>query len=121
MREIMVNIATGGGLSLEPMAVSIGVTKRPAPKGFHGVPKLSRSIDAKIIGRKTILDLRRAVVPWFSADYSAEERMLTSNWTNTELSFSTDLPMRKFAIWRRIRISGPFRPLGQCRLKLGNC
>jgi hypothetical protein len=53
MRKIIVNIATSGGLSLEPMAVSIGVTKRPAPDGFHGVPKLSRSIDAKILGRKT--------------------------------------------------------------------
>ena len=75
MRKIIVNIATSGGLSLEPMAVSIGVTKRPAPKGFHGVPKLSRSIDAKIFGRKTSFRCKRAVVPWFSADYSAEERM----------------------------------------------
>ena len=53
MRKIIFNIATSGGLSLEPMAVSSGVTKRLASKGFHGVPKLSRSIDAKILGRKT--------------------------------------------------------------------
>ena len=29
------------------------LTKRPAPKGFYGLPKFSRSIDSKILGRKT--------------------------------------------------------------------
>ena len=29
------------------------LTRRPAPKGFYGLPKFSRTIDAKILGRKT--------------------------------------------------------------------
>jgi len=29
------------------------LTNRPAPKGFYGLPRFARSIDAKILGRKT--------------------------------------------------------------------
>jgi dihydrofolate reductase len=53
-RKIIVNIA----MSLDGyVARSDGnldwLTRRPAPKGFYGLPKFSRSIDAKILGRKT--------------------------------------------------------------------
>ena len=29
------------------------LTERPAPKGFYGLPEFERSVDAKIVGRKT--------------------------------------------------------------------
>jgi dihydrofolate reductase len=43
------------------------LTRRPAPKGFYGLPKFSRSIDAKILGRKTF-DLSVKMGATFSAD-----------------------------------------------------
>ena len=43
------------------------LTRRPAPKGFYGLPKFSRSIDAKILGRKTF-DLSVKMGASFSAD-----------------------------------------------------
>lgn len=43
------------------------LTKRPAPKGFYGLPKFWRSIDAKILGRKTF-DVIVSMGASFSAD-----------------------------------------------------
>jgi dihydrofolate reductase len=43
------------------------LTRRPAPKGFYGLPEFSRSIDAKILGRKTY-DLSVKIGASFSAD-----------------------------------------------------
>ena len=43
------------------------LTRRPAPKGFYGLPGFSRSIDATILGRKT-LDASVAMGATFSAE-----------------------------------------------------
>ena len=53
-RKIIVNIATSAdGYVARTDGNLDWLTRRPAPKGFYGLPKFSRSIDAKILGRKT--------------------------------------------------------------------
>ena len=53
-RKIIVNIATStDGYVARTDGNLDWLTKRRAPKGFYGLPKFSRSIDAKILGRKT--------------------------------------------------------------------
>ena len=53
-RKIIVNIATSAdGYVARTDGNLDWLTTRPAPKGFYGLPKFSRSIDAKILGRKT--------------------------------------------------------------------
>ncbi len=53
-RKIIVNIATSADGYIARTDGSLDwLTRRPAPKGFYGLPKFSRSIDAKILGRKT--------------------------------------------------------------------
>jgi dihydrofolate reductase len=53
-RKIIVNIATSAdGYVARTDGNLDWLTKRPAPKDFYGLPKFSRSIDAKILGRKT--------------------------------------------------------------------
>src|SRR5215469_644260 len=53
-RKIIVNIATSAdGYVARSDGNLDWLTRRPAPKGFYGLPKFSRSVDAKILGRKT--------------------------------------------------------------------
>jgi len=53
-RKIIVNIATSAdGYVARPDGDLDWLTGRPAPKGFYGLPKFERSIDVKILGRKT--------------------------------------------------------------------
>jgi dihydrofolate reductase len=53
-RKIIVNIATSAdGYVARPDGDLDWLTGRPAPKGFYGLPEFERSIDAKILGRKT--------------------------------------------------------------------
>ena len=53
-RKIIVNIATSAeGYIARTDGNLDWLTRRPAPKGFYGLPQFSRSIDAKILGRKT--------------------------------------------------------------------
>ena len=53
-RKIIVNIATSADGYVARMDGNLDwLTGRPAPKGFYGLPKFSRSVDAKILGRKT--------------------------------------------------------------------
>lgn len=67
-RKIIVNIATSvDGYVARTDGNLDWLTKRPAPKGFYGLPKFSRSIDAKILGRKTF-DLSVKMGASFSAD-----------------------------------------------------
>ena len=67
-RKIIVNIATSAdGYVARTDGNLDWLTKRPAPKGFYGLPKFSRSIDAKILGRKTF-DLSVKMGASFSAD-----------------------------------------------------
>jgi dihydrofolate reductase len=67
-REIIVNIATSAdGYVARTDGNLDWLTRRPAPKGFYGLPKFSRSIDAKILGRKTF-DLSVQMGAGFSAD-----------------------------------------------------
>ena len=67
-RKIIVNIATSADGYIARTDGSLDwLTRRPAPKGFYGLPKFSRSIDAKILGRKTF-DLSVKMGANFSAD-----------------------------------------------------
>jgi dihydrofolate reductase len=54
VRRIIVNIATSAdGYIARPDGTLDWLIERPAPKGFYGLPEFERSIDAKIVGRKT--------------------------------------------------------------------
>ena len=67
-RKIIVNIATSAdGYVARTDGNLDWLTRRQAPKGFYGLPKFSRSIDAKILGRKTF-DLSVKMGASFSAD-----------------------------------------------------
>jgi dihydrofolate reductase len=53
-RKIIVNLAVSADGFVARLDGSLGwLTERPAPKGFYGLPEFERSIDAKILGRKT--------------------------------------------------------------------
>jgi len=53
-RKIIVHIATSAdGYIARPDGNIDWLTSRPAPKGFYGIPKFMRSVDARIVGRKT--------------------------------------------------------------------
>jgi dihydrofolate reductase len=67
-RKIIVNIATtADGYVARPDGNLDWLTKRPAPKGFYGLPEFERSTDAKILGRKTF-DLSLQMGARFSLD-----------------------------------------------------
>ena len=67
-RKIIVNIATSADGYIARSDGNLDwLTRRPAPKGFYGLPKFSRTIDAKILGRKTF-DLSVEMGASFSAD-----------------------------------------------------
>ena len=67
-RKIIVNIATSADGYLARTDGNLDwLTRRPAPRGLYGLPKFSRSIDAKILGRKTF-DLSVKMGASFSAD-----------------------------------------------------
>ena len=67
-RKIIVNIATSAdGYVARSDGNLDWLTRRHAPKGFYGLPEFSRSIDAKILGRKTF-DLSVKMGANFSAD-----------------------------------------------------
>jgi dihydrofolate reductase len=67
-RKVIVNIATSvDGYVARTNGNLDWLTTRPAPKGFYGLPKFSRSIDAKILGRKTF-DLGMKLGASFSAE-----------------------------------------------------
>ena len=67
-RRIIVNIATSAdGYIARPDGDLDWLTRRRPPKGFYGLPKFSRTIDAKILGRKTF-DLSVKMGATFSAD-----------------------------------------------------
>ena len=67
-RKVIVNSATSvDGYVARTNGNLDWLTKRPAPKGFYGLPKFSRSIDAKILGRKTF-DVSMKLGASFSAD-----------------------------------------------------
>lgn len=53
-RKIIANLATSAdGYVARPDGDLDWLTERPVPKGFYGMPEFERSIDAKILGRKT--------------------------------------------------------------------
>ena len=67
-RKIIVNIAISADGYVARSDGSLDwLTSRPAPKGFYGLPEFSRSIDAKILGRRTF-DLSMKMGARFSAD-----------------------------------------------------
>jgi len=66
--KIIVNIATSAdGYVARTDGNLDWLTRRPAPKGFYGLPEFERSVDAKILGRKTF-DLSVKMGASFSAD-----------------------------------------------------
>jgi dihydrofolate reductase len=67
-RKIIVNIATSAdGYVARTDGNLDWLTRRPAPKGFYGLPKFASSIDAKILGRKTF-DLSVKMGASFTSD-----------------------------------------------------
>ena len=65
-RKIVVHIASSAdGYIARPDGNVDWLTERPAPKGFYGMPAFIRSVDAKILGRKTF-DLSRKLGARFS-------------------------------------------------------
>ena len=67
-RKIIVHIATSAdGYIARPDGNLDWLTRRPAPKGFYGMPKFMRTVDAKLLGRKTF-DLSVKMGAQFSAD-----------------------------------------------------
>jgi dihydrofolate reductase len=53
-RKIIVHIATSAdGYIARPDGSLDWLTNRPAPKGFYGLPEFARTVDARILGRKT--------------------------------------------------------------------
>ena len=97
-RKIVVNIATSAdGYVARTDGNLDWLTRRPAPKGFYGLPKFSRSIDAKILGRKTF-DLSVKMGANFSADnvhYVFSRRPLPAS-VPAGVQFVTE-PIRVFA------------------------
>jgi dihydrofolate reductase len=67
-RKIIVNIATSADGYIARTDGNLDwLTRRPAPKGFYGLPKFSGSIDAKLLDRKTF-DLSVKMGASFSTD-----------------------------------------------------
>ncbi len=67
-RKIIVHIATSAdGYIARPDGDIDWLSSRPAPKGFYGMPAFMRSVDAKILGRKTF-DLSIEMGARFSAN-----------------------------------------------------
>jgi dihydrofolate reductase len=67
-RKIIVHIAASAdGYIAGPDGSLDWLTSRPAPKGFYGLPEFARSIDAKILGRRTF-DLSVAMGARFGAN-----------------------------------------------------
>ena len=67
-RKIIVHIATSAdGYIARPDGNIDWLTRRPAPKGFYGMPAFMRTVDAKVVGRKTF-DLSVEMGAHFSAD-----------------------------------------------------
>jgi dihydrofolate reductase len=67
-RKIIVHIATSAdGYIARPDGNLDWLTSRPAPKGFYGLPEFTRTVDAKILGRKTY-DLSAELGASFAAD-----------------------------------------------------
>jgi dihydrofolate reductase len=67
-RKIIVNIAASADGYVARIDGNLDwLTRRPAPKGFYGLQNFSRSIDAKILGRKTF-DLSVKMGASFRAD-----------------------------------------------------
>ena len=53
-RRIIVHIAASAdGYIARPNDDLDWLTSRPAPRGFYGMPEFARSVDAKILGRRT--------------------------------------------------------------------
>ncbi|HTH26228.1 MAG TPA: dihydrofolate reductase family protein [Vicinamibacterales bacterium] len=66
-RKIIVHIATSADGYIARKDGNIDwLTNRPAPKGFYGMPTFTKTVDAKILGRKTF-DLSVKLGARFSA------------------------------------------------------
>ena len=96
-RKIIVHIATSADGYIARKDGNIDwLTDRPAPKGFYGMPKFTKTVDAKILGRKTF-DLSVTLGARFSAKdphYVFSRRPLPS--APAGVHFVTQ-PIREFA------------------------
>jgi dihydrofolate reductase len=67
-RKIIVHIATSADGYIARLDGNLDwLTNRPAPKGFYGLPQFTRTVDAKVLGRKTF-DLSVKLGANFSAN-----------------------------------------------------
>ena len=67
-RKIIVHIATSADGYIARRDGNLDwLTTRPAPKGFYGMPQFMRTVDTKVLGRKTF-DLSVKMGAHFSAD-----------------------------------------------------
>ena len=97
-RKIIVNIATSADGYVARTDGSLDwLTSRPAPKGFYGLPEFSRSVDAKILGRKTF-DMSVKMGASFSADdvHYVFSRRASPRSAPAGVEFVTE-PIRDFA------------------------
>lgn len=97
-RKIIVNIATSADGFIARRDGSLDwLTNRPAPKGFYGMPEFARSVDAKILGRKTF-DVSLKLGATFSADdvHYVFSRRPAPGSVPTGVQFVTE-PIRTFA------------------------
>ena len=96
-RKIIVHIATSADGYIARKDGNIDwLTNRPAPKGFYGMPAFTKTVDAKILGRKTF-DLSVKLGARFSAKdphYVFSRRPLPS--VPAGVHFVTQ-PIREFA------------------------
>jgi dihydrofolate reductase len=69
MRKIIVHIATSvdGYIARRDGAID-WLTNRPAPKGFYGMPRFAKTVDAKILGRRTFDDSLKMGAHFSAAD-----------------------------------------------------
>ena len=68
-RKIIVHVATSAdGYIARPDGNLDWLTSRPAPKGFYGLPAFAKTVDAKILGRKTFDFSVHAGAPFQKSD-----------------------------------------------------
>src|SRR4030095_14220449 len=93
LRKVIVHIATSAdGYIARPDGDIEWLTSRPAPKGFYGMAEFMRSIDTKLLGRKTY-DVSLQLGAKFESKtryYVFSQRPPPSNRVPTGVEFVTD-------------------------------
>jgi dihydrofolate reductase len=103
-RKIIASLATSAdGYIARPDGDIDWLTRRPAPKGFYGMAAFERSVDAKILGRKTFEVSLQLGAPFRTRDrYYVFSRQPAPASLPPGVEFVTE-PIRDFA--QRLRAS----------------